>query len=211
MSLRKHYPYPINEVLFQKARDEVFEKVSIPQYIYDNVDGNVDLRTERKMCCPLHEENTPSFVYNEDKNIWTCYGKCSRSGKVIDLHMLLHGINHYHSGLMHLRQMYGAKYNLTFVDFFMYEGNREMKVEDVIGLKRTTFDANKFLGKKEKSASFLIDQINQQLGQLKMYSLDLFIRNAIRYDALFNYQQANVVELEKFHNHMKQEIQNARK
>lgn len=197
MALRTYYPYPKNDDLFEKAREEIFAKVSIPQYIMDNVDSTVDLFQKNKMCCPMHEENTPSFVYNEDKNIWTCYGKCQRSGKVIDLHMHLHGIKNYPSALMHFKQMYGARYNLNFVDFFMYEGNKEMRVEDVIGMTRNKPKLDNFLKPKEKSPSFLVDQIDRALAQLKMYSKDAFIHYAIKYDAQFNYQTATSENLEK--------------
>lgn len=35
-------------------------------------------------CCPLHQEKTPSFSVNVDKQRWTCYGSCKKSGDVID-------------------------------------------------------------------------------------------------------------------------------
>jgi len=30
-------------------------------------------------CCPLHQEDTPSFYVNEEKQVWSCHG-CGRSG-----------------------------------------------------------------------------------------------------------------------------------
>ena len=41
-----------------------------------------------KICCPLHEENTPSFLYNDAMKIWTCFGTCNTSGKVTKFHRL---------------------------------------------------------------------------------------------------------------------------
>lgn len=33
-----------------------------------------------KICCPFHEESSPSFHLNVDTGVWTCFGKCARSG-----------------------------------------------------------------------------------------------------------------------------------
>lgn len=37
-------------------------------------------------CCPLHDENTASFVVNPEKNFWKCYG-CGKSGDAISFIM----------------------------------------------------------------------------------------------------------------------------
>jgi hypothetical protein len=33
-----------------------------------------------KICCPFHSEDSPSFHVNVDSGVWTCFGKCARSG-----------------------------------------------------------------------------------------------------------------------------------
>jgi hypothetical protein len=48
-------------------------------------------RAQWKCLCPLHAEQTPSFVINPAKNVWKCFG-CGAGGSVIDLHAQLHGI-----------------------------------------------------------------------------------------------------------------------
>jgi DNA primase len=42
--------------------------------------------------CPLpdHEDKTPSFTVNPEKNVWFCHG-CSRGGDVVDLAMFAWG------------------------------------------------------------------------------------------------------------------------
>jgi hypothetical protein len=42
--------------------------------------------------CPLHEERSPSFCANTDKNLFHCHG-CGEGGTVIDLHAKLRGIS----------------------------------------------------------------------------------------------------------------------
>ena len=42
--------------------------------------------------CPLHDETTPSFTINPEKNLWNCFG-CDTGGSVIDLHAKLRGLS----------------------------------------------------------------------------------------------------------------------
>lgn len=44
-----------------------------------------ELDSQGKCCCPLHEENTPSFSYYEESDSWYCWGKCSIGGDAIQL------------------------------------------------------------------------------------------------------------------------------
>ena len=44
------------------------------------------------MLCPLHQERTPSFYINPEKQVFRCFG-CGAAGSVIDLHMSLRGID----------------------------------------------------------------------------------------------------------------------
>lgn len=38
--------------------------------------------------CRLHDDNTPSFSYSESLKVWSCFGSCSTSGRVVKYHML---------------------------------------------------------------------------------------------------------------------------
>lgn len=78
----------------KKIAAEVKEKVSIPMYFYsivvpqlgnyyDNYPVNFD--NKAYVCCPLHDEDTPSMRYYEETNSFYCFG-CSRGGDVIQLH-----------------------------------------------------------------------------------------------------------------------------
>ena len=54
----------------------------------------LELRREGRewvRCCPLHEERTPSFKINPEKQVFHCHG-CDAGGSVIDLHAALRGI-----------------------------------------------------------------------------------------------------------------------
>ncbi|HZQ05857.1 MAG TPA: CHC2 zinc finger domain-containing protein [Anaerolineae bacterium] len=46
-----------------------------------------------KARCPLHEENTPSFVVYPEQGRWWCYGACQTGGDVFKLVMLKEGLD----------------------------------------------------------------------------------------------------------------------
>lgn len=46
-----------------------------------------------KGVCPLHQEDTPSFVVYPEQGRWWCYGACQTGGDVFKLVMLKEGVN----------------------------------------------------------------------------------------------------------------------
>jgi len=44
-----------------------------------------------KACCPFHQERTPSFMVNEEKNMWHCFG-CAKGGDVFAFVMEMEGL-----------------------------------------------------------------------------------------------------------------------
>ena len=76
--------------------DDVRKKVSIPQYFYNIIvpqlgsyydDYPVDFDARPVVCCPLHDENTPSMRFYEETNTFYCFG-CRKGGDIIHLHRL---------------------------------------------------------------------------------------------------------------------------
>lgn len=56
------------------------------EYIWDTVGRFVDLQGDGDRliaCCPFHHEETPSFVVDQKKNIYHCFG-CEAHGHVED-------------------------------------------------------------------------------------------------------------------------------
>lgn len=62
------------------------ELISIPEYFSRFIDPSVDLNKTPKICCPFHDEDTPSFSYSSEKGIWRCFGACKVGGDVIEMH-----------------------------------------------------------------------------------------------------------------------------
>ena len=44
------------------------------------------------MCCPWHNDDTPSLVISPDTNLWHCMGACQVRGSVIDWIMKTEGV-----------------------------------------------------------------------------------------------------------------------
>ncbi len=47
--------------------------------------------THYKACCPFHQERSPSFMVNEEKNMWHCFG-CGKGGDVFAFVMEIEGL-----------------------------------------------------------------------------------------------------------------------
>ena len=87
----------IKNVMFNaQLKKEVLSKVSIPMYFekvivpqldafgyYDVYPVNFD--SKPVVCCPLHDEDTPSCRYYPDTESFYCFG-CRKGGTVINLH-----------------------------------------------------------------------------------------------------------------------------
>lgn len=74
---------------------EVLGKITIPMYFYNVIVPQlgdyydlypVDFDSKPVVCCPLHDEDTPSCRYYIDTNSFYCFG-CRRGGSIINLHM----------------------------------------------------------------------------------------------------------------------------
>ena len=59
------------------ARAEIKARLTMPEIL----DAYYHTGKQNKICCPFHEEKTPSFSYKD--KIWTCFG-CGKKGDVID-------------------------------------------------------------------------------------------------------------------------------
>lgn len=74
----------INFDTFLIAKTKIEEQVPLPTYYHDYIDAEIDLDSYNKDCCPLHDEDSPSFFYFGDGR-FHCFG-CDKFGKVSDLH-----------------------------------------------------------------------------------------------------------------------------
>ena len=66
-------------------KEDSINKIRLRSGLVDVITDYVDLKKKGLNffgCCPFHQEKTPSFSVNEDKNIYKCFG-CGASGTSI--------------------------------------------------------------------------------------------------------------------------------
>lgn len=82
---------------------------TIPEYYMMFIDKATDLISNPKQCCPFHKENTPSFSYSAEKEVWRCFGACNCGGDVVDLHAKKFGIRSRKEAEHSIKAMFAVK------------------------------------------------------------------------------------------------------
>lgn len=82
---------------------------TIPEYFTRFIDPKVDLNQTPKVCCPFHNEDTPSFSYSPDKGVWRCFGACHFGGDVIAMHQKHYGLRNREEARKSLYRLLGYK------------------------------------------------------------------------------------------------------
>ena len=71
--------------------DEIKSRIDIVSYIQRHVPALKKAGRNHKACCPFHNEKTPSFVVNPERQSWHCFGACSEGGDLFTFAQKLHG------------------------------------------------------------------------------------------------------------------------
>lgn len=70
--------------------DEIKARLNIVEFVGSYVKLE-KAGTHWKACCPFHQERTPSFMVNDEKNLWHCFG-CGKGGDVFAFVMEMEGL-----------------------------------------------------------------------------------------------------------------------
>lgn len=70
--------------------DDIKARIDIVQYIGRTVSLKRAGRTY-KTCCPFHNEKSPSFVVDPERQTWRCYGACATGGDLFNFVMKRNG------------------------------------------------------------------------------------------------------------------------
>ena len=70
--------------------DEVKARIDIVGYIQRHVPALKKAGRNFKAPCPFHNEKTPSFIVNPERQTWHCFGACSEGGDIFTFAQKLH-------------------------------------------------------------------------------------------------------------------------
>lgn len=85
-----------------------------------------------KACCPFHQEKTPSFVVNEDRQTYHCFG-CGQGGDVFSFVMEMEGVG-FREALMLLAEKAGVEIQNNYVQTNNDSQDRKKKLYDALDL-----------------------------------------------------------------------------
>lgn len=142
--------------------DEAISKVSIIDIISERVALSQSGRNQWKGLCPFHNEKTPSFFVNEEKNFYHCFG-CGESGNVISFLMKIEGLS--------FKDAVAKIFYLAGIDYF---DGAEIEYND---LKFENNKLKKFIEKSNTQEKNNIEEIYEILFNIGITFRDILIDN----------------------------------
>ncbi len=88
--------------------DEIKSRIDIVSYVQRFVPSLKKAGRNHKACCPFHNENTPSFVVNPQRQTWHCFGACSEGGDLFTFAQKIQGWD-FKEALQELAQEAGVQ------------------------------------------------------------------------------------------------------
>ena len=129
--------------------------------------------------CPLHNEKTPSFAVNIQKNVWSCYGGCG-GGSGIDLVMRLKGLSFKDACLQiesdfNIRRDGGWQRPVKTSEAI--RANSETEINDYIHkVFCFCWNASKYIGKELQTNYSSPDAVDKKCLAILLADRDLFDR-----------------------------------
>ena len=137
--------------------NNIINEIKDKANIVDIISEYVDLKnngSSYKSCCPFHNENTPSFVVSENKQIYKCFG-CGRSGDVIKFIQDIENVD-----FIDALKILGEKLNIdiSLRNNEGYFGQEKSEAE----LREINTEAARFYYKKLINTTFAIDYLKNR-------------------------------------------------
>lgn len=142
---------------FTDAKAIINTRLQISSFLNSN---GISIESNRQICCPLHDDSTPSFSVNFATNEWKCFG-CPDGGHYIDLWMKLTnkrtGTNHtiFNSVEEILKQNPELCAELGFNSIYQ-------SYEDEFDLFKKKETSIPEISSEEKTSEFIFDEILQE-------------------------------------------------
>lgn len=124
----------VSERNLRKARDTIADHVTVSKYLSDMLQRNLD--SQGKICCPVHDEGTPSFHYDDTRKTGHCFG-CHVGGTIVELHMHIKRKENPHYSQIRAVKDLSRKYNVEIPDLFSHEIATEDRVKKSSRVRRS--------------------------------------------------------------------------
>lgn len=140
------------EAQLQKARDIIIEHVTIGDYLhrYGYIDADEKNLEKHKIKCPVHDDSSPSFMYDNEGKTCHCFG-CHAKGSVVELHWNIEkNINEKYS-IVKAIQTLAKDFQVKIPNMYQYELTNEEELKKAgTHRKRKRTDKSNPLKQKRK-------------------------------------------------------------
>lgn len=153
------------------ARKKIIDSVPLNKYLLDKRYLSYE-KDEGKICCPVHDENSPSFFFDSEKGVYHCFG-CGSKGSIVELHTAVEKKTDEKANTIKAILHLAKKYNVEVPNMFEYD--------DIMKPKRRRhkkFDLNKQLSKNEDTVyNRKLERLEEQakalsvVDRLKVYKI----------------------------------------
>lgn len=110
------------EEQLQKAREELQKHIPMSKYLADHKLG-YDLGEQGKIRCPVHDDSSPSFFYDDDMGTGNCFG-CGLKGTVLEIHYArMKEVNERYTQVKAIHDL-ARKYRVTVPNLYKREISR---------------------------------------------------------------------------------------
>ena len=102
----------------EKARYTLMNKIPISKYLEDfHLNEGKSLAPIDKVRCPVHDDSTPSFHFDDDKQTCHCFG-CHLKGGVVEIHLGVNKKKSEHYNQINAIKDLARKYNIVIPNLF---------------------------------------------------------------------------------------------
>lgn len=135
--------------------DSQVEEIKSKLNIEDVVSSYMQLQRagrNLKACCPFHNEKTPSFMVNPERQIWHCFG-CGEGGDIFTFVMKIEGLE-FKDALKLLAERAGVKLkNVSYKD-----SGKKGKLMDVIEMSKRFYQECMNIKEGRKAFEYLVNR-----------------------------------------------------
>ena len=76
----------------ESSLEEIRQRIDLVELVREYIPGLKTAGRNHKACCPFHQEKTPSFMVNPEKQIFHCFG-CQAGGDVFSFLMRMENMS----------------------------------------------------------------------------------------------------------------------